>query len=112
MCARGRNRTRLRHCEGGRRTRRLRFGGRHLGHRFCLGIRLGSGGKIQLYDLEKDIGETADIAGNHPGIVRRMEEIMREAVTPSPRYPVGVKYNGKPLWKRGKVAPSPQTDAS
>jgi len=76
------------------------------------GIRLGRDGKIQLYDLEEDLGETTDVAGKHPDIVQRIASIMREAVTPSPRYPVGVEYKGKPLWRKGRGAPSPQTAPS
>ena len=38
--------------------------------------------KLQLFDLEKDIGETKNIAAQHPDIVKRMEEIMVEAHQP------------------------------
>jgi hypothetical protein len=33
----------------------------------------GTGGLRELYDLETDIGETTDVAGAHPGIVRDLE---------------------------------------
>jgi len=34
---------------------------------------------IELYDLERDIGESTDVAGQHPEVVRRIDEIMRTA---------------------------------
>ena len=40
-------------------------------------------GKIELYDLSSDEGETNDISASHPDIIKRMEEIMKEAHTPS-----------------------------
>lgn len=64
------------------------------------GIRLGQGAQIQLYNLENDIGENNDIAREYPDVVREIEKIMTTAMTPSERYPVGVKYNGGPIWKR------------
>lgn len=64
------------------------------------GIRLGQGAKIQLYDLENDVGEEKDLARKYPKIVREIENIMTTAVTLSERYPVGVKYNGGPIWKK------------
>ena len=39
---------------------------------------------IELYDLAIDIGETTDLAGKHPGQVRKMEKLMDEAHTPLP----------------------------
>jgi arylsulfatase A len=44
-------------------------------------------GTIELYDLSADIGETTDVATNHPDIVERIEEIMKEAHTPSEVFP-------------------------
>ncbi len=64
------------------------------------GIRLGKNGRIQLYNLETDIGEENDVAINHPGIVRKIKEIMRTAAIPNDRYPIGKKYTGNLTWKR------------
>jgi arylsulfatase A-like enzyme len=64
------------------------------------GIRLGRDADVQLYNLETDIGEEHDVAAQHPEIVARIEEIMKTAVTPSPRYPVGKKYEGKAIWQK------------
>ncbi|MGF1580122.1 MAG: arylsulfatase [Gemmataceae bacterium] len=47
-------------------------------------------GKLQvyLYDLEKDISEKTDVAQQHPKIVQRIEQIMRENHTPSKLFPI------------------------
>ncbi len=68
------------------------------------GIRLGQGSNIQLYDIESDIGETNNIADQHPDIVKKMDEIMKNAVTPSDKYPIGEKYQGSPIWKKDPKA--------
>ena len=39
-------------------------------------------GPIQLYDLKTDIGESNDVAGRHPDVVRKIEDVMN-ARTPS-----------------------------
>ncbi len=64
------------------------------------GIRLGTGSKIALYNLEEDIGEENDLASRYPSIVRRMEEVMNTAVIPDNRYKVGTLYQGGPIWKK------------
>jgi len=65
------------------------------------GIRLGQENKIQLYDLNMDIGEETDVADKHPEIVKEIEKIMQTAVVPSEKYPIGKKYDGGPIWKKG-----------
>jgi arylsulfatase A-like enzyme len=65
------------------------------------GIRLGFDSDIQLYDLTNDIGETQNLATEHPQIVEQMDRIMEAAPTPSERYPIGQIYDGQPLWKPG-----------
>lgn len=64
------------------------------------GIRLGQGERIQLYNIEKDIGEERDLADRHPEIVREIERIMMTATTPSERYRVGNRYRGRSIWKK------------
>jgi arylsulfatase A-like enzyme len=44
-------------------------------------------GAVELYDLKNDPGETKDVASLHPDIVKRMEEIMKEAHSPSEVFP-------------------------
>jgi hypothetical protein len=51
-----------------------------------------------LYDLDIDLGETTDVAGQHPDIVEQIAQIMKTAVTPSDRYPIGQVYRGGPVW--------------
>lgn len=64
------------------------------------GIRLGVKGNVQLYNLDTDIAEENDLAATYPDVVKRIEKIMAEAVTPHPRYPVGEIYTGGPIWKK------------
>lgn len=64
------------------------------------GIREGQGNSLQLYDLRVDLGEKNDVAGQYPEIVQQIEKIMETAVVPSPRYPIGEKYQGGPIWQR------------
>lgn len=40
-------------------------------------------GETELYDLSSDIGETKNVASSNPDIIRKMEEIMKEAHQPS-----------------------------
>jgi arylsulfatase A-like enzyme len=43
---------------------------------------------IELYDLGTDIGESTDVAGEHPEIVRQIAEIMETARTESQLFPL------------------------
>ena len=43
--------------------------------------------EFRLYDLEHDIGETHNVAGDHPDIVAQIERIAREARVPSRQFP-------------------------
>ena len=43
---------------------------------------------IQLFNLKKDIGETKNIAANHPDIIRRITKLFKKAHTPSERFPL------------------------
>ncbi|MBU0640527.1 MAG: sulfatase-like hydrolase/transferase [Planctomycetes bacterium] len=56
------------------------------------GIRRGIGTRrdapLELYDLEVDVGETRDVAAQHPEIVKRVTEIMRTARTESEHFPL------------------------
>ncbi|TWU62547.1 Arylsulfatase [Crateriforma conspicua] len=64
------------------------------------GIRLGTEGRIQLYDLATDVSESHDVAVKHPEVVRRITRMMNSAASPSERYPIGRLYKGGPLWSR------------
>ena len=43
---------------------------------------------IQLFNLKKDIGETNNIAANHPDIIRHITKLFKKAHTPSERFPL------------------------
>ena len=80
------------HCRGSQYAQAVRLGD-------WKGIRQ-RGDQIALYNLARDLGETTDVAAEHPDVVRRIETIMTEAVTPNPRYQIGTTYRGGALWKR------------
>ena len=66
------------------------------------GIRLGYKNKIQLYNLDNDLGEENNIAGKYPEIVAQIEVIMDEAFVPNDLYQIGRIYKGSPIWKKNK----------
>jgi uncharacterized sulfatase len=45
-------------------------------------------GETELYDLGSDIGETNNVAGEHPDVVKRLEDMMSEAHVPHPNWEV------------------------
>jgi hypothetical protein len=51
------------------------------------GVRHGLEARLELYDLESDIGERTDVAAARPEVVLAMEEFLRECRTDSPEYP-------------------------
>ena len=63
------------------------------------GIRKGRDQEIELYDLDTDLGEAQNLAGEYPNVVSQVAAIMEEAAVPSERYPVGERYQGKPVWR-------------
>jgi arylsulfatase A-like enzyme len=50
-------------------------------------LRKGLQGPVQLYNLAQDIGETTDVAAQHPDIVAKVREYLRTARVDSPVYP-------------------------
>jgi arylsulfatase A-like enzyme len=52
------------------------------------GVRNGARAAIELYDLRADIGETTDVASQHPQVVARIGELMEAARTDVPEYPI------------------------
>lgn len=52
-------------------------------------VALSSAGPTELYDLERDIGETTDLAARFPAVVREMEACMDAEHEDSPDWPVG-----------------------
>ena len=43
---------------------------------------------IELYDLNEDIGERNDVAGENPAVVAKIADIMRDARTESELFPL------------------------
>ena len=43
--------------------------------------------KLELYNLKDDIGESRDVAADHPEIVAKMDQLLREQHTPSAEFP-------------------------
>ncbi len=52
------------------------------------GVKLGPDKPLELYNLEKDIGEENNIAAQHPDVVAEIERVLKESRTPSEHYPV------------------------
>jgi len=46
--------------------------------------------RIELYDLENDIGERHDVADQHPEVVARIRQIMEREHVPHPLFPIPV----------------------
>ncbi len=51
-------------------------------------VSLGAGKGLELYDLSKDIGETADVAAENPDVVERLEAAMKASRTETPDWPI------------------------
>jgi arylsulfatase A-like enzyme len=45
-----------------------------------------TGDRLQLFDLEADLGETTNVASDHPQVVARMREIIADAHVDSPHF--------------------------
>ncbi len=50
-------------------------------------VRPGPGKAVELYDLSKDLGETTNLASEHPDLVKKAVEMMSKARTPHPLWP-------------------------
>jgi len=60
------------------------------------GVRIGSKSAIELYDLSSDIGESRNVAAEHPDVVSQIERIITDARGESEDYPIGgVQVKGK-----------------
>ncbi|WP_209331813.1 sulfatase-like hydrolase/transferase [Lunatimonas salinarum] len=53
------------------------------------GVRYGVDANMELYDLTKDVSESSDISGQHPELVRKMEEVVQKEHVPNPHFPYG-----------------------
>lgn len=50
-------------------------------------VRPQPGGDVELYDLKKDLGETTNLAAQHPDLVAKAVKMMHAARTPHPDWP-------------------------
>jgi arylsulfatase A-like enzyme len=53
------------------------------------GVRIGANTSIELYNIKDDLGETENVASEHPQVVAHIESIMKTAPEASPDYPIG-----------------------
>ena len=60
-------------------------------------VRLRPGGPLELFDLKTDLGETHDVAAEHPDVVARIEAHLATARTDSPDFPI--QQPGEPARK-------------
>jgi hypothetical protein len=51
-------------------------------------VRHGADQPLELYDLEADVSEETEVAGEHPEVVARIEEYLKTARTESSLWPV------------------------
>ena len=51
-------------------------------------VRPGVGQPLELYDLRRDLGETNNVALQHPEIIVRIEAYLKSARTPSEKWPL------------------------
>jgi hypothetical protein len=52
------------------------------------GVLLKQGGKLELYDLESDIGEEHNVADKHPEVVAKIEANLKTARSDNPDWPI------------------------
>ncbi|HRI87183.1 MAG TPA: arylsulfatase [Candidatus Hydrogenedentes bacterium] len=53
-------------------------------------VRHGSDGELELFDLRTDIGESHNVAAQHPDVTKRILDFLKTARTPSPHWPASV----------------------
>jgi arylsulfatase A-like enzyme len=53
-------------------------------------VRLKVGQPLELYNLQTDLGETTDVAGQNPGVVAKIEAYLKTARTESELWPIRV----------------------
>lgn len=51
-------------------------------------VRAGTRKPLELYNLKTDLGETNDVAAQHPDVVKRFEEYLKTARVDSPLWPI------------------------
>ena len=51
-------------------------------------FRPGPNAELELYDMEKDTGETENIASSHPDVVKKIKEILKNVRVESDIWPM------------------------
>jgi arylsulfatase A-like enzyme len=69
-------------------------------------VRLGTKKPIELYNLKSDVAETNDVAAQHPALVKRFEELLKNARTDSAIWPI------REVAPKQPTAKTPVTDES
>ncbi|HEX3659134.1 MAG TPA: arylsulfatase [Pirellulales bacterium] len=69
-------------------------------------VRSKLGGPIELYDLATDLGESHDIAAEHPDVIAKIDKLLAAAHTDSPDFPV------RPPAKKPAQKPRPKPAVS
>jgi arylsulfatase A-like enzyme len=64
-------------------------------------VRNGPTAPLELYDLKNDVGETTDLAAQHPDVVARAEELLKAARVDDPKWPFEER---RPAAKKSKKA--------
>ena len=60
-------------------------------------------GNVELYNLDNDLGESEDLAQDHPGVVQRLKQLMDSAHQPNPNWQArGKAPNKRPAAGDGK----------
>jgi arylsulfatase A-like enzyme len=63
-------------------------------------VKNGPSASVELYDLKTDAGETTDLSGEHPDLVRKSIALMKEARTADPNWPMIEPRKSKPQEKK------------
>ncbi len=60
--------------------------------------------EVQLYDMDEDIAESKDVAGQFPEMVAKLSQMMSQQRSPSTRFPL-IPLDAPPVAKQRKAAP-------
>jgi arylsulfatase A-like enzyme len=66
-------------------------------------VRNGPGKPIELYDLKTDEGEKQDVAGKHPELVAKADELMKAAHREDPNWPIFETQRERSQWRKTRT---------
>jgi arylsulfatase A-like enzyme len=64
--------------------------------------------RLELYDLRGDVGETRDVAADHPDVVAQMETLLSREHQPSSAFPIRAIDGETPCYVVGRAAAAPR----